>query len=332
MDPGSTVTRLIDRGRGAVIREASTLALAAEGRPRVVAAGEDAEILGERGSPDVRILRPIRRGCVADFDGAVALFRRFLGRATRRRVLLGPKMLAAVPSEASPVERAALEASLRSAGARSVRFLDKILAAALGAGLPIFDDGCHMVVDIGGGTSELGVVAHGRVVASRTLRYGSEDFDEAIRRYVRQQYGLRIEAPMAQRIKLQVGAVEPELARGPVTLEGTDTYGGLFRAEPVVIDGVSQLLAQKLNPILSEMVWLMEELASDARTQAVRAGIVFTGGGALLRGLGTYVSRLTGLPAYVARDPRQAVVVGLGLVLHHLPSLSPDGRRIRPLP
>ncbi len=326
LDVGTCSTRIYQRGVGIVLAEPSVIAYSLDGT-QVLAVGEEAKAIADHGSADARIVLPVRAGVVADHAAAAQMIRIFVGRAVGRRRLFMPRLLAALTTGATPVEQAALVHAAQSAGARRVRLVDSVLAGAIGAGLAPTDRGARLAVSIGGGVTEFGVVVQGQTVWGRNLRFGGRDLDEAIRKMILNRYGLSLSAVTAEQMKLRVGAVLPQMARSRVTVGGGQVYGDLFRNLEVTLDGIPDLLAKALSPIINEIHWCIAEAPTEQRLDMRTNGILLMGGTALLQGVPQIMRERLGVPVVRAREPAHAVALGLGAVLQDLSKLSPDGRR-----
>lgn len=309
-----------------VVREA-TVAAFAPGSRKPVAVGRDAHRLWERGVTDVQIVHPVRGGVVADFDATVALLRRLMQQALGRRPLFPPQILASCPSELSPVSLRALQDSLHAAGGGHVLTVLKPLAAALGAGLTANNEETILVVDIGGGSTEVGIFSAGLVTAARTIPFGGESLDQALLRAVRRESGLRISEAQAQQIKEQIGSVNgwsgaPSLSVTATEEEATEgpTPHDLDAAK------VPRLLAEAFEPLLSELLWTVETFPRNVQHELTQGGVVLTGGGALLRGVEELVRNTLHLPVGVATDPASCTILGLEAIMRDLPALSLGGK------
>jgi rod shape-determining protein MreB len=239
-----------------------------------------------------------------------------------------PRVMAAMTSAATPVERAALRSAVQGAGARNVQLVDRTLAAAIGAGAGTPSDrASRMVVSIGGGISEFGVVCQGRLVWARNLRFGGCDLDEAIRKMMRNRYDVSIAAGTAEQMKLQVGAVMPSMARSRVLIGGGEVYGELYRSLQISLDGIPDLLARALAPVINEIHWSIAEAPPEQRAEIKANGILLTGGTALLQGIPQLMRERLGVPVIRAREPAHSVILGLGAMLQDMSKLSRDGMR-----
>lgn len=328
IDLGTANTHVCVKGAGVVVRESTAVAFQA-GRRRPICYGTEARRLMERQVPGVEVVRPVRAGAIADFDAAVDLLRQFIRQALGRRPLLfSPAVVVSAPLGATSVQRNALTTGLRAAGAGQAYIVPKALAAAVGARLPVAGPESRLIVDIGAGTTDIGVISMGAVVAGTTLRYGGDDIDQAVVRAVRRTQGARLDPASAEEVKIRVGSVHPDLGQDKVTVNGatTNPNGG---PEPtaVVVQGASELLLKAVMPIVDEVSWVLEELPPKQRMEIEQTGITLTGGCALLRGLPEMISHHLNIPATLAKDPLSCTILGIESIVADLRALTLDGRR-----
>jgi rod shape-determining protein MreB len=326
LDLGTCTTRIYQRGVGIVTAEPSAVAFAPDGAD-IVAVGAEAKVIADQGSEEARVVLPIRAGVVADHHAAPRLIRALMRQAIGRRLLFMPRLVAALTTGATPVERAALLDAVQSAGARRVHLVDRTLAGAIGAGLVPTDRASRLVVSIGGGVTEFGVVAQGRLVWGRNVRFGGRDLDSAIRKMIWSRYGLRLTPATAEQMKLRVGAVLPQMARSRVTVGGGEIYGELFRSLNVTLDGIPELLSRALSPVINDIHWSLADVPTEQRAEIRANGVLLIGGTSLLQGIPQVMRERLGVPVVRAREPAHAVALGLGAILQDLSKLSPDGQR-----
>src|SRR5579862_1834255 len=319
IDLGTANTLIYMKGRGIVLNEPSVVALRdVGGRKQVHAVGAEAKRMMGRTPGRIEALRPLRDGVIADFEVAEEMIKHFI-RRVRRWGFTQPKVIVCVPSGATPVERRAINDSCLNAGARRVGLIDEPMAAAIGAGLPIHEPTGSMVVDIGGGTTEVAVLSLSGIVYSRSVRVGGDKMDEAIISYMRRHHNLLIGETTAERIKKEIGtARSPEDGVGlAIDVKGRDLMQGVPRevriSEKQAADAVAEPVAQIVEAVKVALEATPPELAADIADK----GIMLTGGGALLRGLDLEIRDHTGLPVTVADDPLSCVALGCGKVLEH---------------
>jgi len=326
LDLGTANTHLVVKGHGVVVREATAVAFQ-EARRRPVAYGTEAKRMLERQVPGVEVVRPVRKGVVAEFDAAVDLIRHFLRQALGRRYLFSPVVVTAAPLRATSVERRALAQAIRSAGAGHAVIVPRALAAAVGAWVPAAGVDSQMVVDVGAGATDVGVISMGAVIAGSTLRYGGDDIDEVLIRAIKRAQGVRVDQPSAEEVKIRVGSVLPELAQDTVKVNNVQRNGNGSEPLAVVLQGAPELLLKAVLPITNEIGWVVDELPPRQRAEVEQSGIVLTGGCALLRGLPELVTHRLGLPCKVAKDPLSCTILGIESILGDLRALSLQGRR-----
>ena len=326
IDLGTSLTHIAVPGGGVVVRE-PTIAAFAAGSRKPVAVGREARRLWERGVTDVQIVHPVRDGVVADFDATVALLRQLIQRALGRRPLFPPQIVASCPAEITPVALRALQDSLHAGGGGHVVTVLKPLASALGAGLTANNEETILVVDIGGGSTEVGIFSAGLVTAASTIPFGGENLDRALLRAVRRESGLRISEAQAEQIKEQIGSVNgwtgaPSLS---VTASEEETADA---PTPHDLDAakVPRLLAEAFEPLLNELLWTVETFPRNVQHELTQGGVVLTGGGALLRGVEELVRNTLHLPVGVATDPVSCTILGLEAVMRDLPALALGGK------
>jgi rod shape-determining protein MreB len=319
IDLGTANTLIYMKGRGIVLNEPSVVAYRhVAGRKQVHAVGAAAKRMIGRTPGRIEALRPLRDGVIADFEVAEAMIKYFI-RRVRRRGLTHPKMIVCVPSGATAVERRAINDSCLNAGARRVGLIDEPMAAAIGVGLAVHAPAGSMVVDIGGGTTEVAVLALSGVVYARSLRVGGDRMDEAIVGYLRREHRLMIGEATAEQIKKMIGAARPPLeppglaigVRGRDLARGIPAEVQVTQAE--IADAVAEPVAQIIAAVRAALEAVPPELAADIAD----SGIMLTGGGALLRGLDLEIRDHTGLPVSVPNDPLTCVALGCGMVLEH---------------
>ncbi len=326
LDAGSCNTRIYQRGVGIVLDEPSAIAFSPGGQ-EVLAVGAEAQLMADQSSREVRVVFPVRGGVVADHQAAARMIRELVRRALGRRTLFMPRFTAALTTGATAVEHAALLSAVQSAGARRIRLVDKALAGAIGGGLAPTERAARLVVSIGGNVTEFGVVSRGRLVWGRNVRFGGHDLDEAIRKMMLNRYGVTLVPSTAEQMKLQVGAVLPQMARSRVLVGGGEVYGELFRNLQITLDGIPDLLGRAISPIINEIHWSIAEAPTEQRVEIKATGVLLMGGTALLQGVPQLMRERLGVPVVRAREPAHAVALGLGTVLQDPSKLSSDGRR-----
>jgi rod shape-determining protein MreB and related proteins len=318
IDLGTTNTLIHVRGQGIVLDEPSVVAVELD-TGRVIAVGLEAKRMLGRSPPGVQVLRPMRGGAIGDVDRVDAMLRHFLERAQPRGWRRGrPNVLITAPSGITEMERRALRSGILAAGAGRVYMLAEPIAAAVGAGLPVSTARASMVVNVGGGTTEIGVIALSGIVAENSLRLAGLELDDAIAAFVRRTHNLLIGEATAESIKLEIGSAYPDHPERCMTIKGRDIVSGVPRAADVKSEEIRDCLREPVHSITAAVRAALEVTPPELAADIVDDGIVLTGAGAQLRGLPTLIAEETGLPIRMAEEPSTAVVRGAGAVLEDL--------------
>ena len=320
IDLGTANTLVYVKGRGIVLAEPSVVAIAEwRGKKQVVAVGEEAKQMLGRTPGNIVASRPLRDGVIADFEVAEEMIKHFIRKVHNRRGFASPLIIVCVPSGSTAVERRAIQESAESAGARKVQLIEEPMAAAIGAGLPVTEPSGSMVVDIGGGTTEVAVISLGGIVYAKSVRVGGDKMDEAIISYIRRAQNLLIGESSAERIKMSIGAArapDDENDDGPYQeLRGRDLMNGVPREILVSQRQISEALAEPVIAIVEAVKVALENTPPELAADIVDRGIVMTGGGALLYRLNEVLRDATGLAVAVAENPLQCVALGTGRAL-----------------
>ena len=319
IDLGTANTLVYVKGKGIVLSEPSVVAVRKNDRDRnrVLAVGREAKMMLGRTPGNIVAIRPMKDGVIADFEITEAMLRHFIRKVHNRRSLIRPRIIICVPSGITPVEKRAVRESAESAGAREVYLIEEPMAAAIGAGLPITEPICNMVVDIGGGTSEVAVISLAGIVYSKSVRVGGDKMDEAILQYIKRTYNLLIGERTAEIIKTTIGNAfpgEPE----SMDVKGRDLVTGIPKIINVNSDEVRQAIQEQIDSIVAAVKTALEQTPPELAADIVDRGIYLTGGGALLKGLDELLKQETGLPIKIADDPLATVVLGSGRALDNL--------------
>jgi rod shape-determining protein MreB len=326
IDLGTANTLVYVKGRGIVLAEPSVVAIAeVRGKKQVVAVGEEAKQMLGRTPGYITASRPLRDGVIADFEVAEEMIKHFIRKVHNRRGFASPLIIVCVPSGSTAVERRAIQESAESAGARKVALIEEPMAAAIGAGLPVTEPSGSMVVDIGGGTTEVAVISLGGIVYSRSVRVGGDKMDEAIISYIRRNHNLLIGESSAERLKMDIGAASQtdESGDGPLReVRGRDLMNGVPREVLVSQNQVAESLAEPVGAIVESVKVALENTPPELAADIVDRGIVLTGGGALLNRLDQVLRDATGLAVVVAENPLQCVALGTGRALEERKRLS----------
>jgi rod shape-determining protein MreB len=316
IDLGTANTLVYQRGRGIVFDEPTVLALDSQAGA-VMAIGEEAIELS-RSTPGMALVRPLQRGVITDFELAQQMIRLIL-RAVGVGRFHRPHVLVCVPTAITEVERRAVEAAVEGAGAKKVSLVDEPMAAAIGAGLPIHEPLGNMVVDVGGGTSEMAVVAMGGQVAGTALPVGGFDMDRSIQRYVRQTYQLAIGELSAERIKIEAGSAYPAADARSVNVRGRDMASGMPKTVTISPEEIREALAGTVGSIVEAARTLLAESPPELAHDVLETGLFLTGGGAMLRGLDMRLAQECEVPVHLTEHPLATVVLGAGLLLDYMP-------------
>lgn len=325
IDLGTASVLVYLKGRGIVLHEPSVVAID-KSTGKIIAVGEEARRMLGRTPGNIVAIRPLRDGVIADYDVTERMLRYFIQKACGKRFLFKPRVMVCIPTGVTSVEeRAALQATLQ-AGARQAFLIEEPLAAALGAGLNISEATGHMVVDIGGGTTDIAVLSLGGIVCNNSLRVGGGKFDEAIVRYIRREYNLMIGERTAEELKIKIGTAYPANRREDETMEirGRDLVTGLPKTITVSARESYYALQEPVEAVVNAVKEVLEKTPPELAADIINQGIVMTGGGSLLNGLDTLLSKETGLAVHVADDAISCVALGAGVALtsmHVLPAV-----------
>ena len=324
IDLGTANTLVYVKGRGIVLNEPSVVAIAeVKGKKQVLAVGEEAKQMLGRTPGNIRAIRPLRDGVIADFEVAEEMIKYFIRKVHNRRTFASPLVVVCVPSGSTAVERRAIQESAESAGARKVYLIEEPMAAAIGAGLPVTEPTGSMVVDIGGGTTEVAVLSLGGIVYSRSVRVGGDKMDEAIIAYIRRNHNLLVGEGSAARIKEEIGsACPPDDGDGrTMEIKGRDLMNGVPKELVISERQIAESLAEPVCAIIEAVKVALEHTAPELAADIVDKGIVLTGGGALLGNIDFVLRHSTGLPVSIADDPLSCVVLGTGRALEEMKRL-----------
>ena len=306
------------RGRGIILDEPSVVAISQRDNS-LLAVGEEANAMLGRAPGSIDVLRPLRHGVIADFDVAERMLNYFIRKVHHRRSLVHPRIVLTVPSEITQVEKRAVRDSARAAGAREVYLIEEPMAAALGAGLPIEAPGAHMIVDIGGGTTEVAIMSLAGIVYGKSLRIAGDEMNEAIIQHMRRTYSLLIGERQAEEVKLKLGSAGPVGTNSAkMEVKGRDLIDGFPRKIVVTSEDVREALREPVGAIVAAIHTCLEQAPPELAADMVDTGITLTGGGALLRGLDRLLREETALPITVSADPLTCVVRGAGKLLDTL--------------
>ncbi len=324
IDLGTANTIVLVKGSGIVINEPSVVAVQNDkgGKQRILAVGREAKDMVGKTPGNVQAIRPLKDGVIADFNMTERMIRYFIEKAHKRKAFIRPRIIICVPYGLTGVERKAVRESAMSAGAREVYLIEEPMAAAIGAGLPIKEPKGSLVVDIGGGTTEIGVVSLGGLVISKSLRVAGDKLDIAVVDYVKRKYNLLIGERTGEEIKMEIGsaiALEQPLK---MFVKGKDQVSGLLNTIELTSEDVREAMKEPLKEVSNSLKDVLEAMPPDLAGDIVENGIALTGGGALIRGLDKYLSEIVKLPVYVAEDPLLCVAKGTGKALEEIELLA----------
>ena len=312
----STANTLVNvKDQGIVLREPSVVAVKGD---KVLAVGDEAKRMLGRTPGSVTAIRPLKDGVIADFYITEEMLRYFIKKATARYYLIKPRVLIAIPSGITEVERRAVKESAEAAGARRVHLIEEPMAAAIGVGLPVQEAAGNMIVDIGGGTTEVALISLSGIVYSRSVRCAGDELDDAIISYMRRTYNLMVGERTAEDIKIRIGSAYPLPQELSIEVKGRDLVAGLPKTVTIRSEEVREALTEQLNTIVDAVRTTLERCPPELAADLVDRGIVLAGGGALLRGLDQLLHEQTGLPIHIAEDPLSAVAEGTGKALQEL--------------
>ncbi len=319
IDLGTANTLVYVKARGIVLNEPSVVAIAeVKGRKQVLAVGDEAKMMLGRTPGNIRAIRPLRDGVIADFDIAEEMIKHFIRKVHNRRSFASPEVIICVPSGSTAVERRAIQDSAESAGARKVHLIEEPMAAAIGAGLPVTEPTGSMIVDVGGGTTEVAVLSLAGAVVSTSLRVAGDEMDDSIIALLRRQHSLLIGEQTAERIKLTIGSAWPMDQELSMDVKGRDSVSGLPRRSTVTSIEVREALQHPVHQICDAVRGILEEAPPEISADLCDTGVTMVGGGALLHGMSEAVSEYLGIPARLAEDPLTAVARGTGIFLDKL--------------
>ena len=317
IDLGTANTLVYVKDRGIVLREPSVVAIQ-QGSNRVLAVGEEAKRMLGRTPGNIVAIRPMKAGVIADFEVTEAMLRYFIRKAHNRKWVVRPRIIISVPSGITEVEKRAVKDSATHAGAREVYLIEEPMAAAIGVGLPVQEPAGNMIVDMGGGTTEVAIISLAGIVLSRSVRVGGDEMDEAIVQYLKRVYNLMIGERTAEEIKITIGSAYPLGEEMSMEVKGRDLVAGLPKTLTITSEEIREALQEPVSAIVEAIRITLERCPPELSSDLVDRGVVLAGGTSQLRGMDKLIAEQTGLPVHVAEDPLSAVAEGTGVVLHEL--------------
>jgi len=323
IDLGTANTLVYMKGKGIILSEPSVVAVRKNGRggSKVLSVGKEAKMMLGRTPGNIVAIRPMKDGVIADFEITEAMLRHFIRQAHNRRTFVRPRIIICVPSGITQVEKRAVRESAESAGAREVFLIEEPMAAAIGAGLPITEPTSNMVVDIGGGTTEVAVISLAGIVYSKSVRVGGDKMDEAILQYIKRKYNLLIGITTAELIKTGIGSAYPSDQAETIDVKGRDLVTGIPKILTIDSDEVRQAISEQIETIVETVRIALEQTPPELAADIVDTGIVLAGGGALLKNLDILLREETKLPITITEDPLATVAIGSGMALDNISML-----------
>ncbi|KMT21537.1 rod shape-determining protein [Clostridium cylindrosporum] len=315
IDLGTANTLIYMKGKGIILNEPSVVAIKNDTTPKVLAVGDQAKDMIGRTPGNIVAIRPLRDGVIADFDVTQTMLRMFIKKVTKNSSFVRPRIVVCYPSGVTTVEKRAIEEATRQAGAREVYLLEEPMAAAIGAGLPVNEPTGSMIVDIGGGTTEVAIISLGGIVTSKSLRVAGDEFDSAIVNYIKKEYNLMIGERTAEHIKFEIGSAYGLEEEQKMDIKGRDLVTGLPKLITISSSEVRSALQEPVLAIVESIKSTLEKTPPELAADIMEKGIMLTGGGAFLRGLDQLIKTETHMPVHIAENPIDCVALGAGMAL-----------------
>ncbi|WP_313756309.1 rod shape-determining protein [Tissierella sp.] len=314
IDLGTANTLVYIKGRGIVAREPSVVAIQTNTK-QVLAVGEEAKKMIGRTPGNIVAIRPLKDGVIADFDVTKNMLKYFIRKATKKRTFLQPRVVVCVPSGVTEVEKRAVEEAAIHAGARDAYLIEEPMAAAIGAGLPVQEATGSMIVDIGGGTTEVAIISLGGIVTSKSIRVGGDELDESIVNFIKKEYSLMIGERTAEEVKITIGSADGNSEISTMEIRGRDMISGLPKTRSISSKEIYDAMKEPIHSILEAIKSTLEKTPPELASDVMEQGIMLTGGGALLEGLDRLIIEETGMPVHIAEEPLDCVAIGTGKAL-----------------
>ncbi|MDU5080626.1 rod shape-determining protein [Tissierella carlieri] len=314
IDLGTANTLVYIKGRGIVAREPSVVAIQTNTK-QVLAVGEEAKKMIGRTPGNIVAIRPLKDGVIADFDVTKSMLKYFIRKATKKRTFFQPRVVVCVPSGVTEVEKRAVEEAAIHAGARDAYLIEEPMAAAIGAGLPVQEPTGSMIVDIGGGTTEVAIISLGGIVTSKSIRVGGDELDESIVNFIKKEYSLMIGERTAEEVKITIGSADGNSEISTMEIRGRDMISGLPKTINVSSREIYDAMKEPIHSILEAIKSTLEKTPPELASDVMEQGIMLTGGGALLDGLDRLIIEETGMPVHIAEQPLDCVAIGTGKAL-----------------
>lgn len=327
VDLGTASVLVYVKKEGIVLNEPSVVAID-NNTNRVIAVGREAREMLGRTPGNIVAIRPLRDGVIAEYDVTEKMLKYFIGKATKKRSFIKPRVMVCIPSGVTSVEERAVKQAALAAGAREAYLIEEPVAAALGAGIDISEPNGSMIVDIGGGTTDIAVMSLGGVVCSKSIRVGGDKFDEAIVRYIRRYFSLVVGERTAEEVKKEIGSAYPKDRMGETTeIKGRDLISGLPKTITVSVEEINKAITEQIEDIVAAVKEVLEKTPPELSSDIMNRGIVMTGGGSLLHGMDTLIAERTGLPTYIPDDAVSCVAIGTGLALQNIDILRGNDKK-----
>ncbi|WP_305829046.1 rod shape-determining protein [Alkaliphilus sp. B6464] len=320
IDLGTANTLVYVRGKGIVLNEPSVVAIQNDTKT-VLSVGEDAKKMIGRTPGNIVAIRPMKDGVIADFDVTQSMLKYFIKKAYSKKTIIQPRVVVCVPSGVTEVEKRAVEEAALQAGAREAYLIEEPMAAAIGAGLPVEEPAGSMVVDIGGGTTEVAIISLGGIVTAKSIRVGGDELDESIVQYIKREYSLMIGERTAEEVKVTVGSAFPKSKEEKMLVRGRDLVSGLPKTLEITSSEIMDALKEPVGQIIEAIKYTLEKTPPELAADIMEMGIMLTGGGALLDGLDKLVRKETGMPVQIAEEPLDCVVMGTGKTIEEIDTL-----------
>lgn len=314
IDLGTANTLVYIKGKGIVAREPSVVAIQTNIK-EVLAVGEEAKKMIGRTPGNIVAIRPLKDGVIADFDVTKSMLKYFIKKATKRRTFFQPRVVVCVPSGVTEVEKRAVEEAAIHAGARDAYLIEEPMAAAIGAGLPVQEPTGSMIVDIGGGTTEVAIISLGGIVTSKSIRVGGDELDESIVNFIKKEYSLMIGERTAEEVKITIGSADGNTEITAMDIRGRDMITGLPKTINVSSKEIYDAMKEPIHNIIEAIKSTLEKTPPELASDVMELGIMLTGGGALLEGLDRLIGEETGMPVHIAEEPLDCVAIGTGKAL-----------------
>lgn len=322
IDLGTANTLVYIKGKGIILREPSVVAIRNDNTKQVLAVGTEAKEMIGRTPGNIVAIRPLKDGVIADFDITQSMLKQFLKKATNNSSFVRPRIVVCFPSGVTEVEKRAIEEATKQAGAREVFLMEEPMAAAIGAGLPVNEPTGSMVVDIGGGTTEVAIISLGGIVTSKSLRIAGDELDQSIVAYIKKEYKLMIGERTAEQIKMEIGSAYPEGEEIAMDIKGRDLVSGLPKVLTISSKEIREALRDPITAIIDAIKSTLEKTPPELSADIMEKGIMLTGGGAMLHGLDLLIGNETHMPVHIAENPLDCVAVGAGKALDQIDKLS----------